>query len=405
MPSIETSYSWIRLVVSITLSTLGCVGMWSLVVALPAVQADFNASRADATLPYTLATIGFMIGGIIVGRLADRFGILPPLASGTILMSLGYILTASAPNLSVFAVISGVTIGLGGAASFAPLVADVSLWFDRHRGLAISLATAGSSLAGVVWPPIVQHSIVAIGWRQTHIGIGIFCLATMLPLSLVLLRRPVFHKATLEAASTGNTIQAIGLAPSVTQGLLALAGMCCCVAMSMPQVHLVAYCGDLGYGPARGAEMLAVMLGFGVASRLIFGWVLNRIGGLPTLLLGSAMQAIALALYLPFDGLVSLYVISAVFGLAQGGIVPSYAVIIRELFPAQEAGFRVSLAISVTLAGMALGGWMAGAIYDWAGSYASALINGIAWNIANMAIAVWLLHRKRRRAVGACAAA
>ena len=404
MSSIETSYSWIRLGVSVILSTLGCVGMWSLVVVLPAVQADFNAPRADATLPYTLATIGFMIGGIIVGRLADRFGILPPLAGGTILMSLGYVLTASAPNLSVFAIISGL-IGLGGAATFAPLVADASLWFDRHRGLAISLATAGSSLAGVVWPPIVQHSIAAIGWRQTHVGIGIFCLVTMLPLSLVLLRRPISRAATLEAANTRNTIQTIGLTPGVTQGLLALAGICRCIAMSMPQVHLVAYCGDLGYGPARGAEMLAVMLGFGVASRLIFGWVLNLIGGLPTLLLGSAMQAIALALYLPFNGLVSLYIVSAVFGLAQGGIVPSYAVIIRELFPAKEAGFRVSLAISVTLAGMALGGWMAGAIYDSTGSYAAALVNGIGWNIVNMVIAGWLLRRKHRRAVAVFAAA
>jgi MFS family permease len=394
MPSIETSYSWIRLAVSITLSTLGCVGMWSLVVALPAVQADFNAARADATLPYALTTVGFMIGGIIVGRLADRFGILPPLAGGTILMSLGYVLTASAPNLPVFAIVSGVTIGLGGAASFAPLVADASLWFDRHRGLAISLATAGSSLAGVVWPPIIQHFVATVGWRQTHIGIGLFCLATMLPLSLVLLRRPAFQEATPEAASTGGTYQAIGLGPSVTQGLLGFAGLCCCVAMSMPQVHLVAYCGDLGYGPARGAEMLAVMLGFGVASRLIFGWVLNLIGGLPTLLLGSAMQATALALYLPFNGLVPLYVVSAIFGLAQGGIIPSYAVIIRELFPAQEAGLRVSLAISVTLAGMALGGWLAGAIYDWTGSYAAALVNGIAWNVANMMIAGWLLHRR-----------
>jgi MFS family permease len=403
-PSIETSYSWIRLVVSMLLSTLGCVGMWSLIVALPAVQADFGASRADAALPYTLTTIGFMVGGIIVGRLADRFGILPPLAGGTILMSLGYALTAVAPSLPVFAAVS-VTIGLGGAASFAPLVADVSLWFDRHRGLAISFATAGSSLAGVVWPPVVQHFIAAAGWRQTHIGIGLFCLVTILPLSLVLLRRPPCHGAAREATGAGGTIRSIGLAPGATQALLGFAGICCCVAMAMPQVHLVAYCGDLGYGPARGAEMLAVMLGFGVASRLAFGWVLNRIGGLPTLLLGSAMQATALALYLPFDGLVSLYVVSAIFGLAQGGIVPAYAVIVRELFPAQEAGFRVSLAISVTLAGMALGGWLAGAIYDWTGSYEAALVNGIGWNITNMAIAAWLLQRKHRRAVVAYAAA
>jgi MFS family permease len=174
--------------------------------------------------------------------------------------------------------------------------------------------------------------------------------------------------------------------------------------MAMPQVHLIAYCADLGYGPARGAEMLAFMLGCGVASRLMFGWVLNRIGGLPTLLLGSTIQAVALALYLPFDGLASLYVVSAVFGLAQGGLVPAYAVIIRELFPAREAGLRVSLAISTTLAGMALGGWLAGAIFDWTGSYSAALVNGIAWNVANMAIG-WLLQRKRRHPVGALVAA
>lgn len=399
MLSIETPYSWVRLAVSIILSTLGCVGLWSLAVALPAVQADFGVQRAGASLPYTLTMIGFMIGGIAVGRLADRFGILPPFAGGTILMGFGYIVTAFAPTLPIFAVVSGVTIGLGSAASFAPLVADISLWFDRHRGFAIALATAGSSLAGVVWPPVIQHFIAEVGWRQTHIGIGIICLVTMLPLALVLRRRPVLDKPTVEAVGTGVANQAIGLPPNVTHGLLTFAGLCCCVAMSMPQVHLVAYCADLGYGPARGAEMLALMLGFGVVSRLIFGWVLNRIGGLPTLLLGSTMQAIALALYLPFDGLVSLFVVSAVFGLAQGGIVPSYAVIIRELFPAQEAGLRVSLAISTTLAGMALGGWLAGAIYDWTGSYAGALVNGIAWNLVNVAIVIWLLRRIRRHRV------
>jgi MFS family permease len=405
LPSVETPYSWFRLVVLILLSTLGCVGLWSLAVALPALQADFGVQRAGASLPYTFTMLGFMIGGIAVGRLADRFGILPPFAGGTILMSVGYILTAAAPSLPAFAVVSGASIGLGSAASFAPLVADASLWFDRRRGLAISLATVGSSLSGVVWPPILQHFIAEVGWRQTHVGIGIFCLATMLPLALILGRRPPSQEAAIQAAGAGDAEQAIGqpmgLPPNLTHGLLTVAGLCCCVAMAMPQVHLIAYCADLGYGPARGAEMLATMLGFGVASRLMFGWVLNRIGGLPTLLLGSTMQAIALALYLPFDGLVSLYAVSAVFGLAQGGLVPSYAVIIRELFPAREAGLRVSLAISTTLAGMALGGWLAGAIYDWTGSYAAALVNGIGWNVANMAITGWLLQRKRRRPAGA----
>src|SRR3954453_1900016 len=298
MPSIETSYetsySWVRLLASITLSTLGCVGLWSLAVALPAVQADFGVQRAEASLPYALTMIGFMIGGITVGRFADRFGILPPFAGGTILMCVGYILPASASTLPAFAVVSGLTIGLGSAASFAPLVADASLWFDRHRGLAISLATIGSSLSGVVWPPIIQHAIAEVGWRHTHIGIGIFCMATMLPLALVLRRRPVFQKPAMEAASIDRTSQAIGLPPNIAHALLTIAGLCCCVAMAMPQVHLVAYCADLGYGPARGAGMLAVMLAFGVASRLIFGWVFSRIGGLRTLLLGSAMQAIAL---------------------------------------------------------------------------------------------------------------
>lgn len=392
-PTIETRYSWVRLFVSITLSTLGCVGLCSMAVVLPALQADFGVQRAGASLPYSVTMIGFMIGGIMVGRLADRFGILLPFVGSTILLGLGYILTAFTQSIPTFSVLACLTIGLGGAASFAPLVADASLWFDRHRGFAIPLATIGSSLSGVVWPPVIQHFIGEVGWRYTHIGIGVFCLVTMLPLALVLWRRPVIENSTNETAGNGSASTTIGLAPNSTHAFLTVAGMFCCVAMAMPQAHLVAYCGDLGYGPTGGAEMLAVAMGFGVASRLIFGWVFTRVGGLPSLLLGSAMQTMALALYLPFDGLVSLYVNSVVFGLAQGGLVPSYAVIIRELFPAREAGLRVSLAISTTLAGMALGGWLAGAIHDWTGSYSAALINGIVWNVANIAIVLWLLQK------------
>jgi MFS family permease len=394
---IDSPYAWSRLAASVGLSTIGGVGMWSIVVALPAVQAEFGVTRADAALPYTLAMIGFVFGGTMMGKLADRFGIIVPAMIGAISLASGYIATAFAPSLGAFAVIYGVLVGLfGSSAHFAPLFADASLWFDRRRGLAIALCASGNYLAGTFWPPVVEHFIAVAGWRQTHIGIGLFCLATMLPLALVLRRPAPSQKLAAEAAAASDANRAIGLPPNVTQGLLVLAGLCCCVAMAMPQVHIVAYCVDLGYGPARGAEMLALMLGFGVVSRLVFGWVLDRIGGLPSLLLGSTLQAIALALYLPFDGLMSLYVVSAIFGLVQGGIIPSYAVIVRELFPAKEAGFRVSLAVSSTLAGMAFGGWLSGAIFDWTGSYQAALLNGIGWNLVNMLIVAWLLMRRRQ---------
>jgi MFS family permease len=187
------------------------------------------------------------------------------------------------------------------------------------------------------------------------------------------------------------------VSPGVLQILLCIAGLACCVAMAMPQVHIVAYCGDLGYGVARGAEMLSLMLGFGIVSRIASGFVADRIGGPATLAIGSAAQGAALLLYLMFDGLGSLYVISALFGLFQGGIVPSYAFIIREYFPPAEVGTRLGIVLMMTLFGMALGGWMSGAIFDLTGSYQAAFLNGLAWNLVNFTIAAWLLMRSRAR--------
>jgi MFS family permease len=188
---------------------------------------------------------------------------------------------------------------------------------------------------------------------------------------------------------------AFGLSPNALQALLVIAGLACCVAMAMPQVHIVAYCGDLGYGPARGAQMLSLMLACGVVSRLVSGAICDRIGGLRTLLLGSALQGLSLLLFIPFDSLASLYLISALFGLFQGGIVPSYAIIVREYFPAAEAGQRVGAVIMATMFGMALGGWMSGKIFDLTGNYHAAFANGIAWNLLNLAVALLLLTRVR----------
>jgi MFS family permease len=259
----------------------------------------------------------------------------------------------------------------------------------------VAIFASGNYLAGAVWPPIVEHFIRTSGWRATHVGIGLFCVATMLPLTLLLRRRPPTADHADAAARPAHVASpdSLGLSPNALQALLVIAGLACCIAMSMPQVHLVAYCTDLGYGPARGAQMLSLMLACGIVSRLVFGWICDRVGGLRTLLLGSALQGIALLLFLPFNGLVSLYVISALFGLFQGGIVPSYAIIVREYFPRREAGARVATVITATLVGMALGGWMSGAIYDLTGSYRAAFINGLLWNLVNVSITAWLLRR------------
>lgn len=396
---IDSGYSWYRLVVAVLLSTIGGVGMWSVVVALPAVQAEFGVARADASLPYTLTMIGFGIASIAMGKLSDRYGIMVPVILGTLALAAGYAGSAWSGGLGQYALAHGLLIGVGTAATFAPLLAHMSLWFAKRRGTALGIFASGNYLAGTVWPPVVAHFIATDGWRATYFGIAIFVLATMLPLALLLRRPPPHVDAPAAATKRTSTPAALGLTPSALQTLLVIAGVSCCVAMSMPQVHLVAYCGDLGYGPARGAQMLSLMLACGIVSRLTFGVVCDRIGGLRTLLIGSALQGVSLFLFLPFDGLVSLYLISALFGLFQGGIVPSYAIIIREFFPPREAGTRVGTVITATLFGMALGGWMSGAIFDFTGSYKAAFVNGILWNLVNVSIAVWLLRRSIARPV------
>jgi MFS family permease len=394
---VESAYAWRRLAASLLLSTIGGVGLWSVVVVLPAVQAEFGVARGSASLPYTATMLGFALGGILMGRLADRFGIVAPLATASIALSLGYLLAARAPGIGQFALAQGLAIGLlGSSATFGPLVADVSHWFTRRRGIAVSICASGNYLAGTVWPPILQHFTATHGWRPTMVGVGLFCAVTMLPLTVALRRRaPVAH-APVSAPAVVPRVGRAPVSPGRLQALLMVAGLSCCVAMSMPQVHIVAYASDLGHGVAHGAEMLSVMLGLGVVSRLASGWIADRIGGVRTLLLGSALQCLTLALYLPFDGLVSLYVVSGLFGLSQGGIVPSYAIIVRESFAPREAGARIGAVVMATIVGMALGGWMSGAMFDLTGSYRSAFVNGIIWNLLNLAIALWLLGQPRR---------
>jgi len=377
--------------------TLGGSGMYVISVALAPVQAEFGVTRADASLPYTLTMLGFGIGGILMGRLSDRFGVMVPTAIGAIGLGGGFVLAGNATSLWQFSIAHGLLIGLlGCSATFAPLVADTALWFTRRRGIAVAICASGNYLAGAVWPPIVQYGFDTIGWRNTYIGTGIFCTATMLLLVSMLRRRPPAITTTTGGKGLVGNARPLGLSANALTAVLAIAGVACCVAMSMPQVHIVAYCGDLGFGAANGAKMLSIMLAFGIVSRLASGWICDRIGGLRTLLLGSVLQGIALFLFLPFDGLASLYVVSALFGLFQGGIVPSYAIIVREYFSPREAGVRTGIVLMATLFGMAFGGWVSGAIFDATGSYRAAFINGIGWNLLNLTIALWLLRLSSR---------
>jgi len=393
---LDSGAAWRRLAAGLALSTIGGVGLWSSVVVLPTIEAEFGVDRGGASIPYTATMVAFALGGALMGRLADRFGVMVPLILGSVMLGVGYIVAANAGSYWSFVIAQAVLIGgLGSSSTFSPLVADISHWFVKRRGIAVAIVASGNYLAGTIWPPILQHGIETIGWRTSFMGLGLFCVVTMLPIALLLRRKaPVDHgdHATNGAHAVITTMPA---PPMVLQCMLVLAGIACCVAMSMPQVHLIAYCGDLGYGPARGAEMLSIMLGLGVVSRLVSGLIADRIGGIGTLIVGSMLQCLALLLYLPFDGLMSLYIISGLFGLSQGGIVPSYALIVRQYFPAREAGGRIGLVLMSTVIGMALGGWMSGEIFDWTGSYQAAFLNGIAWNLLNMSIAFWLLLSRR----------
>ena len=392
---IDSAYAARRLFITLLLMTLGGSSMYVVSVVLPEVQKEFDVSRADASLPYTLMMLGFGAGGLAMGKLADKWGVHVALWIGAVGVGSGFILAGMASNIWLFALAHGLLMGLlGSSSTFAPLLADTSLWWDKRRGIAVAVCASGNYLAGSIWPALAQQGVETLGWRETYIWIGIVCGLGMLALSFLMKQRPpMMVVAAPGSVQSMASERPFGLPVNTAHALLCVAGVACCVAMAMPQVHIVAYCTDLGFGAARGSEMLSLMLACGIVSRLISGAICDRIGGLKTLALGSLLQGVALLLFLPFDGMVSLYVISALFGLFQGGIVPAYAIIVREYFPSKRVGVLVGAAIMATMIGMALGGWMSGKVFDLTGSYHAAFVNGVIWNALNLSIAMFLLWR------------
>lgn len=385
-----------RLAIAVLIGSIGAVGMWAVVVVIPVVQTEFAATRGAVSLAFTLMMFGFGLGGVIAGKITDRFGIVMAMTISIAFLGIANVLAGLSTQLWHF-VAAYFLIGLGTSATFAPLMAEASHWFERYRGLAVTIVASGNYVGGTMWPPIVSWGMDHGGWRTTHIGIGIVCVVLMAILVAVLRAQMGDEKVRNHANAPPPRVD-LGLSTNTLTVLLSVAAIACCVAMSMPQVHIVAYCGDLGFGVARGAEMLSLMMACGIISRIGSGYLADKIGGIRTLLIGSLAQGFALVFYLFFDSLTSLYLISAMFGLFQGGIVPSYAIIVREAMPASQAATRVGIVIFASVFGMSFGGWISGVIFDATGSYAAAFANGVAWNAVNVAIVMTLLIRSRMNA-------
>ena len=390
----DSRYSWTRLGLTLFVATVINAGMWVIIVIMPAIEAEYGGTRAMASLPYTLTMVGFALGNYVIGRAVDHFGITASLIVAATMTAIGFGLATLSSSLLVLS-FTQFLVGFASAVGFGPLIADISHWFVRRRGIAVAIAASGNYLSGAIWPILLAEVLAESGWRAVYIVMAAVTLVAVIPLAFALRRRLPQQVQTAAQNTSLVNAKTVGLSPRALQYLLGFAGIGCCVAMSMPQVHIVAYCVDLGFGPAVGAQMLSLMLLCGVASRIISGLVADLLGGVRTLLIGSCLQCLALFLYLPSGGMVSLYVVSLIFGLSQGGIVPSYALVVREYMPAKEAGARVGFVLMATILGMALGAWLSGVTYDLSGSYTLAFVNGIIWNSANIAIITWLISRSR----------
>ena len=396
---IREVYPLIRLATVLALMTLGCSAMYAGVMVLEPLALELDTGRGNSSLIYGTFMIGFALGGVFMGRLADRMGIMIPALIGSLALPAGFYLAAHASSILEICLAFSLLCGfLGSSFSMAPLIADISHWFSQRRGLAVGIAFSGSYVAGAIWPPILQRMFDAQGWRESFVDLAFLTLILMALLSLLLYPRSPINEQLPTASSANSNLTNSAISAGTLQSLIYLAGFGCCVAMAMPQVHIVPYVMDLGHPAIRGAEMLGLMLGFGVISRVGSGWLSDRIGGLATLVLGSALQVAVLIAFLTGNSLVFLYGISIAFGLSQGGIVPSYTIILRAFFPPKQAGWRISTSFLFTVAGMAFGGWIAGLLYDLTGSYTVSFLNAIGFNILNLWVAASLL--KKSGAIG-----
>jgi MFS family permease len=372
---------------------------WITAVALKDIAAEVDGTRSIPALASALAWLGSGIGGIIMGQIADRIGTRWTVAGGSLMIACGLAISSLGPSWPLW-IGHGLFIGLIGLGGInAPLYIYVSRWFDRRRGSALALISSGTYLAGAVWPPVFELAIATVGWRQTMLWYALLECLIVVPLALWFFRHPPEVIAPAPAARFGRApARVLNWPPKLVFTMMCAASVLCCVPMAMPQGHLVAFCSDLGIASSVGAVMLSVLLGTAFLSRQIWGAISDRIGGLSTVLIGSAWQCSAMIAFLLTQNEVGLFTVAAAFGLGFSGIIPAYVLALRELFPAAEASWRIPTLLMFTAVGMALGGWLAGLLYDHFGYYAPAFAAGIGSNILNILLVGTLVMRGRMRA-------
>ena len=380
----ETGYGWVVVFASLALHSVALGAPTMLFVALKPIAADLETVRSVPSLAYSLMMVGAGVGGIAMGWWMDRLGVMQPAIFGSVMISLGALLTSYAEGPWTLFVASGLLIGLlGKAALIAPLVANVTRWFDRRRGLAVAVLTSGQGLAGAIWPGIVQYFNDLVGWRGTFLYFSVFAAITMVPLALLLRPQPPVTAAGGTHGIRIDETQGLDLPPRVLQGLLWFGGVFCCAAMAIPIVHLVSHATDLGHTLEQGARVLSVLFIAGFVSRIGFGMLADRIGGVRTLLIGSACMAVMLFVFVFTTSYVGLLVAALLFGLGFSGIMPCYPLLIRLFFPVNEVGWRIAGQYLFSAFGMALGGWVGGVAFDVAGSYTPAFVVGLGFNALN----------------------
>ncbi|MAQ06500.1 MAG: MFS transporter [SAR116 cluster bacterium] len=393
----DSRLAWIRLLLVFVICAIGFIGMWSVVMIMPAVEQEFNTNRSSSTIPYILTMLGFGIGNIIIGKYTDKFGITKPVIFAFSCLIICYFFSVSSKNLTILSFFQFL-LGFSSAAFFGPMMTDISNFFENKRGLAVSIVASAQHFAGAFWPFLLDFYLKDGDWRSSHILIGIICIIIIPPICYFVFKMRSKNSLKDEFKNYKNSKLTLSISSRHLQILLMFAGIGCCVGMSTPQVHIIPLCIEKGYGLSIGSNILSIMLFCAVISRVYFGYIADKIGPIQTLLLGSSLQAFTLFLFIPFSDLNSLYIVSILFGLSQGGIVPSYALIIRKFLPVNQAAERTGMVIFTTVIGMALGGWGSGKIFDLTNSYALGFLNSVLWNLTNIAIIlfIFVLYKKNK---------